>query len=372
MTSDLKIALVSPANEPDLRKLLRDTPVSGDIRLALEREPNALEAAAVSGDEYQLFLGYADSGRTVLGAGARFELDAYINGRPQRIGYLGELRVAGGLRQRRNMLLEGYKALRRQHEAGSAPFYLTTIIATNTAARRLLEAGLGDMPAYRPLETMITFTIPARRGARGRFRSSSRPTAATEDQLPDIVARLAEHGREFQFYPVWTESTMRSEKRCRALSAQDFVVCRTGDRLAGCLALWDQRSFKQTVITGYAEGLNRLRPVFNLCAPLLGRPRLPSPGSRLESAFLSHVACEADDGDTMEAMIRHACRQALERGLDYVMTAFAETHPLTAVIRDRFPCHSYASIVYVVYWEDGRVLAESLDGRVTHPEVAIL
>ncbi len=372
MTSDPKIVLVGPANEPDLRRLLRDTPLSGDIRLALEREPNAFEAAAVSGDEYQLILGYDEPGRRVLGAGARFELDAYINGQPQRIGYLGELRVAGGLRQRRKLLLAGYDALRRQHETGSARIYLTTIIETNTAARRLLEAGLGGMPTYRPLESMVTFTIPAKRGAARKRSPSPAPVTACEDQLPEIAAKLADHGRHYQFYPVWSESALASGQRCRALSAQDFVLCRKGDRLAGCLALWDQRSFKQTVITGYAERLDRLRPLFNLVAPLLGRPRLPSPGSRLESGFLSHVACDPDDAGTMEAMIRYACRGALQRGLDYVMIAFAERNPLTAMIRDRFSCHSYASVVYAAYWEDGRDTADSLDGRMPHAEVAIL
>ncbi len=371
MSSDLQFVLASPANEPQLRKLFRDNPVSGTIRVALEREPDAFHAAAVSGDKYELILGYGDDGQTFLGAGARFELDAYVNGDRQRIGYLGEFRIDGGLKQRRTLLLEAYRALRRYHETGTTPFYLTTIIADNTTTRRLLEAGLGDMPTYQPLETMVTFTIPARRGIRRR-RSPRRIAAGSPQALGEIAATLTKHGPDYQFHPVWTESTLRSADRCRGLSPQDFYLCHDGERLTGCLSLWDQRSFKQTVVTGYDQRLSRARPMFNLVAPLLGRPRLPAPGACLESAFLSHVVVDADDGETLVELIRHACRDAVRRGLDYVMIAFAERNPLTAVIRKQFPCHSYISMIYVVYWEDGNVAASKLDGRIPHPEVAIL
>jgi len=371
MPSGLQFVLASPANEPQLRKLLRDNPVGGTIRIALEREPDAFRAAAVSGDRYELILAYAENSDVLLGAGARFELDAYVNGAQQRLGYLGELRIQGGLKQRRTLLVEAYRALRRFHEAGTARFYLTTIIADNTPTRRLLEAGLADMPTYQPLESMVTFTIPSAAGA--RRRSASRNVAGgAQIDLADVAARLAKHGPDYQFHPVWSEESLRSPGRCRDLAPQDFFLCSDGDQPVGCLALWDQRNFKQTVIRGYAARLARLRPLANFVAPLLGRPRLPAPGARLESAFLSHVAVAADDTETLVALIGEACREALRRGLDYVMLAFAERNPLAAAIRNRFPCHSYVSMIYVVYWDDGASAAAHLDARVPHPEVAVL
>lgn len=371
MPADLNFEVATAATEPQLRKLLRDNPVAGDIRVALEREPNAFQAARISGDEFQLMLAFADARQKLVASGARFEFTAYVNGICQRIGYFGELRTDGGLKQRRTLLLESYRTMRGYHEAGNVPFYFTTIIADNFAARRLFEAGLSDMPTYQPLETMVTFTIPTKSAARGR-RPARQVDAATEEQLVEIVELLAHTGPDYQFQPVWSESTLRSEARCRNLSPQDFYLCHDGDRLKGCLALWDQRAFKQTVIQGYARRLDAIRPVFNVVAPLLRRPRLPSPGSMLESAFLSHMAVAPDDSDTLVALIRQACCHALERGLDYVMIAFAERNPLSAVIQKHFLCHSYVSMIYVVYWDDGASEASKLDGRLPHPEMAIL
>ena len=371
MSVDLNFEVATAATEAQLRKLLRDNPLSGEIRVSLEREPDAFHAARISGDEFQLMLAFAGESQKLVASGARFEFTAYVNGACQRIGYFAELRADGGLRQRRTLLLESYRTMHVYHESGNVPFYLTTIIADNFAARRLLEARLSDMPTYQPLETMVTFTIPTKSAVRGRW-PTRRIDAATDQQLAEIAEMLAHTGPDYQFHPVWSESTLRSEARCRDLSPQNFFLCRDGDRLRGCLALWDQRSFKQTVIRSYARRLKAIRPVFNVVAPLLRRPRLPSPGAKLESAFLSHMAVAPDDPDTLVALIREACCHALERGLDYVMIAVAERNPLSAVIRKRFPCHSYVSMVYVVYWDDGESEASKLDGRLPHPEMAIL
>lgn len=371
MSTDLTFAAATDATEPGLRRLLRENPMTGEIHVSLEREPNAFHAAGISGDHYQLMLASGGEPRHVIASGGRFELSAWINGSPQRIGYFGELRAEGGLRTRRKLLLGSYRKMREFHDAGSVRFYLTTIIEDNHRARRLLEAGLGDMPTYRPLETMVTFTIPARLGARRR-RGSQRARPATLDDRDAIVERLAAHGRRYQFQPVWTRETLESPVRCRGLAPDDFIVFPGSGDIRACVALWDQRAYKQTVIRGYAPGLARARPLLNLVAPLAGRPRLPVPGARLESAFLSHLAVEDDDDAALIELVANGCRTAVQRGIDYVMVALAARHPLAAVIRKRFPCHDYVSMIYLVYWEDGRDDADAVDDRIPHPEVAIL
>ena len=370
MSTELTFEAATEATEPQLRKLLRDNPLTGDINVSLEREPNAFHAAGISGDEFQMMLAFGDEPRSLIASGGRFELETYINGIETRIGYFGELRAQGGLRTRRKLLLGSYQAMRRFHEAGNVSFYLTTIIADNHRARRLLEAGLGDMPTYQPLEEMVTFTIPARLGARRRSPRHIEP--GSTEQLAPIAARLAEHGLNYQFHPVWHEDTLRSATRCRGLAPEDFLLCRDNGELCGCLALWDQRAFKQTVIRGYSRKLGRVRPLLNIAAPIIGRPRLPPTGARLESAFLSHVAIHEDDEESLLALVAGSCEQATKRGIDYVMISFAQRNPLAKVVRRRFPCHDYVSVIYAVFWGDGTNAVSQLDSRIPLPEVAIL
>ena len=371
MSTELTFSAATEATEPGLRRLLRDNPLTGNIRVSLEREPNAFDAAGISGDVFQMMLASTGEHQHVIASGGRFELMAWINGTPQRIGYFGELRAEGGLRTRRELLFGSYRKMREFHAAGDVSFYLTTIIEDNHRARRLLEAGLGDMPTYRPLESMVTFTIPARLGARRRRRSDCVSRASLAHR-PGIVERLLAHGEACQFAPVWTEETLASKRRCRGLRTDDFFVWPGDDGIRACLALWDQRAFKQTVIHGYAPRLARARPFLNIVAPLVRRPRLPARGARLESAFLSHLAVGEDDDEALISLVAMACEHAAQRGIDYVMLGLANRHPLAAVVRKRFPCHEYVSVIYVVFWEDGRAAAEALDGRLPQPEVAIL
>ena len=369
MAVAVRSELATSENEHLFREVLRENPVGGNIEISMEREPNALYAAGISGDEYDLLIGISDETGKPVATGGRYELDLFVNGKPCRTGYLGELRSAGGFGFRREHLLFCYREMRRCHERGNASFYLTTIIADNLPARRLLEANLRGMPVYEPRGSIVTLAIPVRAG--GHARSRLRVSGASEDDVPEIASSLLERGAHYQFMPAWTEQVLRSPSRCRDLEARDFLLVRDGE-LRASVALWDQRAFKQSVICGYSPTLARWRPAYNLVGPLLRRPRLPAPGARLEAAYLSHLNVNADDADAVTALVAAACRAAAQRGLDYLMLGLSEAHPLCAVLRARFPTHSYVSMVYVVYWEDGADAAAAIDDRMLHPEVAIL
>jgi len=371
MTANIAFELADQSSESQFRRLLRDNPLAGNINVLLTREPDAFHGAAVSGDVFELLLAYRVTPRTLIGGCARFEFDAYVNGAARRIGYLGELRMQGGLRQRRDALLEGYRAIRRLHQAGSAPYYLTTIVADNTSTRRLLEAGLRDMPTYRPLEPMVTLTVSTRQAA-GLGAGAPELTVAPAASMAQVAPRLRETGRRYQFFPVWSQETLSSDARCRGVEAEDFLVAADAHGIRGVACLWDQRAFKQTVVAGYSTRLARLRPLLNLAAPLLRRPRLPAPGGRIESAFLSHLSIEPADEAALLALVGEAARRARSRGIDYLMLGLAERHPLCKSLRRRLRCHCYASMIYVVHWDDGRELAAAIDARLPHPELALL
>jgi len=136
--------------------------------------------------------------------------------------------------------------------------------------------------------------------------------------------------------------------------------------------LWDQRAFKQSIVAAYSKTLARARPFFNIVAPLLRQPRLPPPGHQLESAFLSHLSVDPDDEATLLALVKKAGQSAVNRGIDYIMLGVAARSRFCEILQKRFSCHRYTSMLYLVYWEDGREYACKIDDRIPHPEMAIL
>lgn len=370
-TAHLDFRIATPADDADIRRLLRDNPMEGAIRLGFEREPDSFLAAGIHGDVHQQAIVRARSDGAVMGMGARSLLEAWVNGEPARLGYLSQLRADRAFRGSPRALLRSYECMRELHGDGATPFYVSTIVEDNLPARRILEAGIGSLPRYRAAGRLVTFVLPVRRARRMQPNGwALEPGRA--DTMEDASACLERHGRRHQFAPRWTRETLASPRRCRGLTPGDFVLARRGGHVAGCAAVWDQRAFKQTVVRGYGPALRLVRPFLNAAPGWWGGVPLPAVGEPMRAAFLSHVAIDEDDPALMAAIVAQALEQAAARGLSHLVTGFSERHPLAAALAKAFPARRYKSILYVVHWDDGTAAVEALDGRVPHPEVAIL
>jgi hypothetical protein len=95
-------------------------------------------------------------------------------------------------------------------------------------------------------------------------------------------------------------------------------------------------------------------------------------GQALASAFVSHVASKADQGDLIEQLIWLLHGPGHTRNIDYFTIAFDARDPRLPIIRKRFHAREYVSRLYAVHWDDGADLARSLDDRLLGPEVATL
>lgn len=369
----LIVELATPAHEPELRRLLRENPMDGEIRVTLEREPNAHLAAAVEGEPHATVVASEGANARIVGMGSRAVMDAFVNGEPRRVGYLSQLRLDRAYRGRLRLLAEGYALLRAQRARGEQAYDLTSIVADNSVARRLLGAGLPGLPSYRPLEPFVTtLVVPPRRRVPGRAARRVRLERGSRELLSAIADCLERNGRRFQFARRYSVDTLLSPTRSRGLGAEDFLVATAGDRVVGCLALWDQSGFKQIVVRGYAPRVARWRSLVNLAAPLLGTPRLPEPGAALPHAYLSHIAVDDDSPDIFEALLLAALNEARDRSMTYVVAGFAARHPLLGVVRRHGHPREYVSLLYAVHWDDDAGAVAQLDGRVPHVEVALL
>jgi len=364
-----------PANRGDdreLRRLLRDNPVPGSFSLAMEREPDFFVGAGIEGDVSQTVVAQAEGDNGLCGLGSRAVRDAYVNGEMVRLGYFGQLRVDRVARGKRGILEGGFQALRELHDADDTPFYVTTIIEGAEAARRALTSGREGMPTYREHEVMCTLALPLRRFVRTPQYSGFIVRRALLEDMDAVSACLQSSYARLQFAPSWTAADLLDPERTPGLSPADFVIATRGDRVIGCVATWDQSGFKQTVVHGYSGLLRYARPLVNLSAPITGLPHLPAAGDPLPHAYLSHVAVEDNDCDVLRAVLARAFNDAVGRDWSYLTLAFAKRNPLLQTVKASFRHMEYRSVIYTVFWEDGREAVEYLDDRIPHLELAVL
>ena len=257
--------------------------------------------------------------------------------------------------------------MRELRAPDEAPFDLTSIIADNETARRLLSGGVPGLPTYRELSGFVTLVLPALRPMRKRASVEIEP--GRPGRIDEIAECLARNRRRYQVAPFFTAAELASPERSRGLAPHDFRLALRDGRVAGCLALWDQQGFKQVVVRGYAPRLARWRPWINRLPRSLGIPRLPDPGEALPHAAISHVAVDGDDSRIFQALVESAHAEACARGLAYVVIGLAAGHPWLPWLERRFRPRRYESVLYTVDWGEGRV---TLDDRRPHVEAALL
>jgi len=236
-SADLSVGFAAEADDAGLRRLLRETPMPGPIRISLEREPSYFGACRAEGGRYYTVCARDPETGRIVGMGCRTVRELYINGEPQRVGYLGQLRIAPGYRHMsRQLLRSGFALLRETRAADEVPFDITTIVGHNAAAQRVLEAGLPGLPRYRPLERILTMVIPIRRG---------------QHPLPGDT---------------------------------DIIFPRQFQPVAALPPVWDQRMFKQLVVRGYEPWLRQFRWLL----------RLPPVGTVLPLAYATRFPLDSD------------------------------------------------------------------------------
>src|SRR5262245_37469483 len=98
--SRYRIELATPAADADLRHIMAQTPMEGQIAVSFRREPSWFAAAVVDGRERQVVVCRDTESGRLVGFGSRSVREVYVNGAPATVGYLSSLRLLAEHRNR--------------------------------------------------------------------------------------------------------------------------------------------------------------------------------------------------------------------------------------------------------------------------------
>jgi hypothetical protein len=351
LSDEVVFSLATREDDAGIRALLATGAMPGRIRVRFEREPDYFAGCATMGPFTQVLV--AKERDRVIGVACRAIRTLYVNGAPEDVGYLSQLRVHPEYRGRA-LVRRGFHKLRELHEDGRTRGYVTTIVDGNDEAEGVLvRRRRGVMPRYRLLERLITLAIPVPR---------QRPTALQSGQdTVNPLAVLREFGPRSNLFPVWNDD----------FDPRDFVAVRREGAIAGIAGLWDQSAWKQTVVDGYSGLLGAARPLYNLGARLTGRPGLPLAGSPLRLAYCSFLCVGDDDPSLFRELLVKLLRFAGSRGVEHLLLGLTEGDPNLRTART-FRHIAYPSSIYTVAWDDEDDLHDRLDSRPRHLELATL
>lgn len=363
----MRFVVAGPEHEPSLRAMMRRAEMPGWVRLSYEHEPDFLRSISACGRGAQAVA--ALEGDELVGCGYRSWWRAMVNGEARSIGYIGGLRsldrVRGGMG-----LARGYRCLRQLHGDGMAPAYLTTIVEENRSAIELLTSSRVGLPAYRPLGRFLTRAVLCNRWRRRRERPFELSTAA-ELGWDRVAEFLSEAGRRRNFGPCPRGEDL-AELVHFGLDPESFVVASSSGRHRACAALWEVESFRQKVVRGYGSVVGPVRPLLNVVLAGLGFRALPRVGDRLKLPFAAFVASIDDDPEPLGAIFEFFHRLCESSAATGFVVGFHESDPLAKALSG-FTALTYASLLYLVHWDDGLAFANCLDRRlVPYLEAALL
>lgn len=396
MITGARVRAAEARDDAAIRRLLRDHPLPGDVRVILARDPDFFAGTAVEGRRVQVGVAEvaevtkdaevagatgaakaegsarsgADAPARLAGLVVRAEKDAYLNGVRTPLGYLGGWRLGSGARGLA-ALRAGAALVRRWHAEGAARLYLLGTAGDAARSASLLASGRLGLPVPRDFGGLTTYLLRPAAGDRLRALPDLAVTPARESDLPEVAALLA-RGSARQFFPAYTLEDLRGETGLlRGLAPGDILLARRGDSLAGCLALWDQSAFRQQVVAGYRPWLARLRPAVNLWHRARSLPLLPPAGGTVPLVHLSLVCIPGEDADVFAALLKAALR-SLRGGPSHAAVLLHDRDPFRAVLRG-LPAYAWRSRLHVACYPDaddgaGAAACAELDDRVPYLE----
>jgi hypothetical protein len=369
----LEIRLARPEDDEELRKILRENPMPGDISLSFEREPNYFTAAQVEASDHQIVVAKDLEANRIVGLGARSIRPLYVNGRVVHLGYLSQFRADQNYRAMRRSFIKAWGLLKEPHLDGKSSYYYASIVEDNLPARRFLTRGLPGMPKYNEYGRMHTLAIYSRRKKRNITPLDGLKIGrGNEVKQTAILDCLQRNLSRYQFAPHWDESLLFHPSHTPGLIPGDFFVVLNGENVVGCAALWDQGEFKQTVVRGYSKRIIYFRWLINMAARIFGRPILPAVNTKIKHAYLSHLAVDQDDQNIYRSLLRAVFNHAVQLGYSYFMLGLCDHHPFLDMTQREYAHIDYRSILYLVSWNEDHDPCAELFDRLPGPEIAIL
>ena len=345
--------LATPDDDGVIRAMLRDNAMPTWVEMAVEREPSFFAGVNHFGCDWAVI---AEDRGDAIGMYTASVLPVHLNGRPERIGYLGGLRVNAAHRRRIRHLREGFATVRRLAQVSlTRPFWFTVIADDNRTARRFLESGIAGLPEYRPIGRVVGHALASSRGRRrGLWRR------ADEGDLEELISFHNGHASAAHCSPVL------DAERVRRIGLDAFVVHEHAGETRGIAALWDQRAYKQLVARRYRRPIGALVPIWNVAARLLRLVPLPRTGGELHQTFIAFLAlsdlASSDSAELLRDLLTY-CRTPVAS-----LTLHA-SHPWLPALKALKPIR-YPMTIYQVAFDgdDARPLA----GRAVQPEGALL
>jgi hypothetical protein len=308
--------LATDADNAALLDLFGQVPMKGDLVLATQRSPDFFSLYRMQRVEPYVYVGDADGG--LMGMCTALIRDGWLDGRVQKVGYLGDLRVRfDRSRAFPRFFGEYFEAL---CEKSGCTQYYTSLLASNRAALNALtkpRKGRTKQPRYELLRPFTTVSVQLT--WKPRRTTDVAVASATKDDLPALSALLAEDHRQRPFGYRFDDGELEHRlAHWPGLRLDDVMVARDArGAIVGVASVWNPAPVKRFEVRAYGGSMRWVKRGYDAAATVLRWPKLPDPGHEFRSAYLCNVSVKGDEVKVFRALLEEAYRRLHGTGLHF-------------------------------------------------------
>lgn len=273
----MKIRQATPADNQALLELSRRSPMAARLVVNNDRTPDYFYMDELLGDRALVFVA-DDAGRIIGTVAVVFRNVLYRNERLP-VAYIGGIKIENPA-QNRLLAFRLMKYVLDLLMDTPVKFGFILVIGANRAMEALLSGRAGIPPfdlvsRYRVRNLIL---MPGR-GPSGKYQTRS---ASTSDF--GAMADLYRHFyNDYELKPDWSEQYLAGLYRQKDFFPENTYLAFQQDSLVAALSLWDQRRFKNTVISHYGGKYAILKKI---SSPLR---LVPEAGKPLSELVIRHL-----------------------------------------------------------------------------------
>lgn len=356
----IKILPYKPEFEEGIKALCR-IPVSGNISLALEREPSYLKGAHIQCEKPEIYVvidGNTSKVWAVFNIGSR---RLWYQNQIMSVRYLCDLRIHPE-KQQSSVLYIIIKKFRKLTAKDLLPAQ-TIVFADNhkmiAIIKKLsLRKRASQLPYYHFIGGLVTYMFGFNPQKEKKGNLTIRQ--AKYDDIETIQSFFDEESPKTKFYPYYNFRELQ-KPYYSDLNINDFFLAFNETELVGVCGVWNQKEIKQTRILDYSTLYKLIKPIYNLLAPLIGNIKLPAKGSTLNYLNLHSVLIKEKNPAVFQKLVNRIEYVYKDEGYDYLLCSLSEKDSLAKVLHAKRYVRKIKGNYYLV--NDGIPIADDLTNK---------
>jgi hypothetical protein len=323
----MAIREASANDNADLIDLVKSTPMDGLISLRIEREPDYFRLLSLRG-EGKVFV--ATIMNRIVGAISVTYKIAHINGKPRKIGYIGDLRVYPEFSGSRIILNLLYTLL-EYSKSIDVDIYFCVAAKGNKKVKSLFEGRFNFPPFYSVGDFYVYQILPL---PYYRRQTKYKTTRASKDDLNEVSSILNNFNNRLEFSPFFSNDDLAREMNTLSeYSESDFFITKNTDTILAALSIFDTSLVKSNVVIRMPSYLRSIISLLNITGKIIPIPPLPKTGEAVNILYIRHLSCRSNASAALKSLLLQVCKLAFRRRYSFVTVAFHERDPMRRLVR---------------------------------------